>query len=145
MSLNAFLSLWKKETYNVRCYYQKIKVVFMEFTEAWEFIKSESIERLTYRNIEGVIVYAPAVDVVLSEALKDFDEKIYAAYVEKGKFRADFLELRDNKKKVDEFSREDLQLFLAIQQKAEAIMGGQIAIILNNKIFIKVAQAILSL
>ncbi len=117
----------------------------MEFKEAFDFVSNQPIEKLVYKNAEGAIIYAPAVDIILAQALKDFDEKIYTAYVEKGKFRADFLALRDNKREVDEFSREDLQLFLIIQQKAEAIMGGQIAIILDNRIFIKAIQTILNL
>lgn len=117
----------------------------MQFSEAFDFVQNEPIEKLVYPTMDGGITYAPAVDIVLMQALKDFDEQSYRDYVEKGKFRSDLLELRDNKKTVDEFSKEDLQLFLAIQQKAEAIMKGQIAIILDNGILVKTIQRLLSL
>ncbi len=116
----------------------------MEFSDALDFIEKEPIHKLVYRTAER-ITYAPAVDIVIKEALEDFDEEVYNSYVKKAKFRSDLLALRDDKKDVDEFSKADLQLFLKIQEKAEAIMGGQIAIILDNKIFIKVVRAILVL
>ncbi len=117
----------------------------MNFQEAFDFVKTQPIENLVFPTEEGGMTYAPAVDIVLLSALEDFDTKTYDDYVKTAKFRADLLELRDNKKKVEEFSKADLQLFLVIQQKAEAIMKGQIAVILDNGILVKTVERILSL
>ncbi|MFV0432091.1 MAG: hypothetical protein ACK5MJ_07965 [Alphaproteobacteria bacterium] len=113
----------------------------MKYKEALDLVNNEPIEKLVFPK-DGRMEYAPAVDALLMACLDDFDMSIYDDYVKEAKFRPELLELKEKKKKVSEFSKQDLQLFLAIQQKAEAVMAGQIATIVENKLLVEVAEEI---
>lgn len=102
------------------------------------------MDQLFWRNLQGQVEYATAVHELLNVCLENFDPSIYRAYVDKGEFRQELLDLRQGEAHPNDFSKEDLQLFLMIQQKAEDVATGQIAHIIHNTILIKVARILLA-
>lgn len=113
----------------------------MDYKEALNYVIAQPLDKIVSR-LNGVFEYAPAVDVLIAACLKDFDMAVYDDYVQVAKFRPELLELKEGKKQPSEFTKSDLQLFLVIQQKAEDIMAGQIATIIENGVLITVAKEI---
>lgn len=116
----------------------------MDQLDALEQMAKMPLSQLIMRNPAGGFSYASCVHVLMDACLADFDDATYRAYVDKGDFRQELLDLKEGKKSVDAFSRTDLQLFLKIQQKAEDFAAGQIAAIIMNTVLLKVARKLLA-
>lgn len=113
----------------------------MDYKEALNFVVAQPLDKII-SHTGGAFEYSPAVDALIAASLDDFDMAVYDDYVKTAKFRPELLALKEGKKQPSEFSKSDLQLFLVIQQKAEDIMAGQIATIIENGVLIKVAKEI---
>ncbi len=115
----------------------------MHISQAFDQIANSPLSTLISKKPEGGFAYATCIHTLMDACLEDFDETIYRAYVDKGEFRQELLDLKEGKIAADQFSKEDLQLFLMIQQKAEDFAAGQIAAIIMNTVLVKVAREIL--
>lgn len=116
----------------------------MEISQIFDQIAKTPLSSLIKQNPHGGYIYADCIHKLIHACLKDFDEAIYRAYVDKGEFRQELLDLKEGKIAANQFSKQDLQLFLMIQQKAEDFAAGQIASIIINTILLKVAREILA-
>ncbi len=115
----------------------------MDGQQALDQVANSPLSKLISKKPEGGFTYAPCVHALIGACLKDFNEAIYRTYVDKGEFRQELLDLQQGRIGADQFSKQDLQLFLMIQQKAEDFAAGQIASILINTVLLKVARRIL--